>query len=126
MAPLRREWEAIKIQARELAAKRDTAPTTAVKTRIQNELTSLVMNFAQKIWAIRVLDPACGSANFLYISLRLLKDLEKVVSNFCGEVGLQPFFPEVTPRATVRHRDQRLRPRTGAGHGVDRLSAMAA
>ena len=24
-------------------------------------------------------------------------DLEKEVSNFCGEIGLQPFFPEVSP-----------------------------
>ena len=98
MAPLRREWEAIKTKARELAAKRDAAPTRAVATRIQNELRSLVMGFVQKIRSIRVLDAACGSANFLYISLRLLMDLEKEVSNFCGEVGLQPFFPEVSPR----------------------------
>ena len=97
MAPLRREWEAIKISARELAAKRDAAPTRAVATRIQNELRALVMSFAQKIRSIRVLDAACGSANFLYISLRLLMDLEKEVSNFCGEIGLQPFFPEVSP-----------------------------
>ena len=69
----------------------------AVATRIQNELRSLVMGFAQKIRSIRVLDAACGSANFLYISLRLLMDLEKEVSNFCGEIGLQPFFPEVSP-----------------------------
>ncbi len=55
------------------------------------------MGFAQKIRSIRVLDAACGSANFLYISLRLLMDLEKEVSNFCGEIGLQPFFPEVSP-----------------------------
>ena len=32
------------------------------------------MGFAQKIRSIRVLDAACGSANFLYISLRLLMD----------------------------------------------------
>ncbi|HSN77413.1 MAG TPA: DNA methyltransferase [Anaerolineae bacterium] len=98
MAPLRREWEAIKPKARELAQQRNTAPTTAAKTRIKNELTGLVMSFAQKIRATRVLDAACGSANFLYISLRLLMDLEKEVSNFCGEVELQPFFPEVSPR----------------------------
>jgi hypothetical protein len=101
MAPLRREWEAIKPKARELAQQRNTAPTTAAKTRIKNELTSLVMSFAQKIRATRVLDAACGSANFLYISLRLLMDLEKEVSNFCGEVELQPFFPEVSPRQLV-------------------------
>ena len=97
MAPLRREWEAIKAQARDLAQKRSTASTRAVATRIQNELQSLIMGFVREIRAMRVLDPACGSGNFLYIALRLLLDLEKEVSNFCGEVGLQPFFPEVSP-----------------------------
>lgn len=97
MAPLRREWAEIQAKARDLAQKRSTAATRAVATRIHNELQSLVMVFAQKIRAMRVLDPACGSGNFLYIALRLLLDLEKEVSNFCGEVGLQPFFPEVNP-----------------------------
>ena len=55
------------------------------------------MDFADKLRDLRVLDPACGSGNFLYICLRLLLDLEKEVSNFCGEIGLQPFFPEVNP-----------------------------
>ena len=97
MAPLRREWETVKTKARELAERRDTAPTGGMKTRLRNELQSLVMGFVQKIRSMRVLDAACGSANFLYISLRLLLDLEKEVSNFCGEIGLQPFFPEVSP-----------------------------
>jgi hypothetical protein len=97
MAPLRREWEEIKTKAHELAQRRKAASNRANSTRIQNELQSLVVGFAQKIRATRVLDPACGSGNFLYISLRLLMDLEKEVSNFCGEVGLQPFFPEVNP-----------------------------
>ncbi len=66
-------------------------------SRVQNELRDLVMDFVDKLRDLRVLDPACGSGNFLYICLRLLLDLEKEVSNFCGEIGLQPFFPEVNP-----------------------------
>ncbi len=46
---------------------------------------------------MRVLDPACGSGNFLYVSLKELLDLEKEVSSFMGTVGLTPFFPEVSP-----------------------------
>lgn len=97
MAPLRREWDAVKTEAQKLAERRDAASTGGAKTRLKNELQSLVMGFVQKIRSIRVLDAACGSANFLYISLRLLLDLEKEVSNFCGEIGIQPFFPEVSP-----------------------------
>ena len=32
--------------------------------------------------------PACGSGNFLYVSLRLLLDLWKEVSLFAGEAGV--------------------------------------
>ncbi len=46
---------------------------------------------------MRVLDPACGSGNFLYVSLKELLDLEKEVSAYSGEVGLTPFFPGVSP-----------------------------
>jgi len=47
--------------------------------------------------SVRVLDPACGSSNFLYVSLKQLLDLEKEVINFGGEVGLAAFFPKVGP-----------------------------
>ena len=97
MTPLRREWTDGGQKARDLAQKRRSAATRSVATRIQNELQSLVIGFAQKIRAMRVLDAACGSGNFLYISLRLLMDLEKEVINFCGEVGLQLFFQMSPP-----------------------------
>ena len=75
-----------------------------MKTRLRNELQVLVMGFVQKIRSMRVLDAACGSANFLYISLRLLLDLEKEVSNFCGEIGLQPLLRRLCkpPGSSVR------------------------
>lgn len=54
-------------------------------------------SFATKIRDTRVLDPACGSGNFLYVALRQLLNLEKEVSAFAGTVGLTPFFPGVSP-----------------------------
>lgn len=98
MAPLRREWAAIQEQARALVAQRDKAPTRAATARLDKEATTLVMEFVYRLRTLRVLDPACGSGNFLYVSLRLLMDLEQEVSFFCGQVGLQPFFPLVGPR----------------------------
>ena len=53
--------------------------------------------FAERLRGVRVLDPACGSGNFLYVSLKQLLDLEKEVSAFSGEIGLTPFFPGVSP-----------------------------
>lgn len=93
MAPLRREWEAVKTKARELNQRRIAAPTRAVATKLQNEISDLVMGFARRLASIRVLDPACGSGNFLYISLRLLLELWKEVSIFTSEVGLSILLP---------------------------------
>jgi len=44
-----------------------------------------------------VLDPACGSGNFLYVTLQKLKDLEKEVILHAGEQGLGAFIPFVGP-----------------------------
>ncbi len=98
MAPLRREWGEIQQKARALVAQRDKAPTTAARARLDKEATTLVMEFVYRLRTLRVLDPACGSGNFLYVSLRLLMDLEQAVSFFTGELGLQPFFPQIDPR----------------------------
>jgi len=97
MAPLRRRWEEVQTQARELAAKRDAAPTQSARTRQQNVLGSLLQAFGREIAAVEVLDPACGSGNFLYVALRLLLDLEKEVSVLGGQLGLGMFWPAVAP-----------------------------
>jgi type II restriction/modification system DNA methylase subunit YeeA len=94
MAPLRREWAAVQAEARELAARRSAPNTTgAVRTRLQNELSGRVQGYAQQLASTRVLDPACGSGNFLYVSLGLLLELWKEVSIFAGEVGLSLLSP---------------------------------
>ncbi len=98
MAPLRREWAQIQQKAQALVAQRDSAPNRAAWNRLDKEATALVMTFAYKIRSTRVLDPACGSGNFLYVSLRLLMDLEAEVSFFTGQLGLQPFLTQVDPR----------------------------
>jgi type II restriction/modification system DNA methylase subunit YeeA len=57
----------------------------------------LLYGFAEHLRGVKVLDPACGSGNFLYVSLKELLDLEKEVSTFAGTIGLTPFFPGVSP-----------------------------
>ncbi len=93
MAPLRREWEDVKTKARGLYERRTAAATRAVATKLDNEIDALVTGFARKLASIRVLDPACGSGNFLYISLRLLLELWKELSVFTSEVGLSILLP---------------------------------
>jgi type II restriction/modification system DNA methylase subunit YeeA len=114
MAPLRRRWEAVKAEALALAQKRDdligewqgrTDRTQAAKSaqiqsiRTQNDgaILALLQAFMDDIAAMRVLDPACGSGNFLYVSLRLLLDLQKEVITLAAEVVGGYFFPTVSP-----------------------------
>ncbi len=96
MAPLRRRWQAVQAQARELAAKRDAA-AAGQRTKLDGDLRRLLVGFAGEIAAVRVLDPACGSGNFLYVALKQLLDLEKEVITFAGDVGAGAFFPSVSP-----------------------------
>lgn len=44
-----------------------------------------------------MLDPACGSGNFLYVALKQLLDLEKQVINLATDLGLSQLIPIVGP-----------------------------
>jgi type II restriction/modification system DNA methylase subunit YeeA len=47
----------------------------------------------------RVLDPACGSGNFLYLSLLALKDLEHRANLDAESLGLSRRPPRVGPES---------------------------
>ncbi|HLE14675.1 MAG TPA: DNA methyltransferase, partial [Anaerolineales bacterium] len=96
MAPYRRKWQEVQAQARELAAKRDAARGQP-RSKLQSRLAGLLTGFAVELAEVRVLDPACGSGNFLYVALRQLLDLEKEVIILAGELGVGRFFPSVGP-----------------------------
>ncbi len=46
-----------------------------------------IKNFHHRLCTLRVLDPACGSGNFLYVTLEHLKRLEGEVLNQLGDLG---------------------------------------
>ena len=84
MAPLRREW-------REL--RRHLAPLLA-KGKATNAARDRLAAFQKKLAAIIVLDPACGSGNFLYVALQLLLGLEKEIITAAALLGFT-FTPQV-------------------------------
>ncbi len=93
MAPLRRRWAMVQEEARELIGKRDAASGGA-RTRHQQALGRLLLAFTDEIAAVRVLDPACGSGNFLYVALKRLLDLWKEVSAFAAANGAAGLLPD--------------------------------
>src|SRR5437764_1872584 len=84
MAPLRREWSTIKGELAPAFVRGEGKASDRAK----------LSTFHDKLAAITVLDPACGSGNFLYVSLQLLLDLEKEVIAFATQLGLK-FEPRV-------------------------------
>jgi hypothetical protein len=65
--------------------------------KAKNEAGSLIHSFLTRLQTVKVLDPACGSGNFLYVTLLKLKDLEKAVILYAMEKGLGGFLPMVGP-----------------------------
>lgn len=53
--------------------------------------------FLAKLRKFRVLDPACGSGNFLYLALVELKNIERRVSIEGELLGFPPEFPSIGP-----------------------------
>ena len=97
MAPLRRRWAEVQVKVRDLAQRRDETQHQGARTQRINELNSLLGSFADEIAKWRVLDPACGSGNFLYVALKLLLDLGKEVNQFAAEVKAGQLFPQANP-----------------------------
>jgi hypothetical protein len=82
-----------------LAQRRD-AVTGGQATRLNNDLSGLLARFAEEIASVRVLDPACGSGNFLSVSMQRLPNSEREVITFAAQVGLLNVFPKVGPEQT--------------------------
>lgn len=50
---------------------------------------AVFVGFLQRLQGYRVLDPACGSGNFLYLALKCLKDIEHQVNIEAEQLGLE-------------------------------------
>ncbi len=101
MAPLRREWAAIQAEAAPLRERYDAAlqtSTRAAQARLASQLNALREKMLSRLRSVTVLDPACGSGNFLYVALQRLKDLEKEVITSPLFANLTLAYPEVHPR----------------------------
>ena len=101
MRPWLAEWETAKAGIAASLAKAEAATSAATRTRRRREAERLLSDFLKRLRAFTVLDPACGSGNFLYLALHALKDLEHRVQLEAETVGLEREFPAIGP-ANVR------------------------
>lgn len=76
MQPLREQWNAVKTAA---ALHHDQNKDDKARAEIEK--------FHRQLCELRVLDPACGSGNFLYIAMARMKELEAEVLDLLEELG---------------------------------------
>jgi type II restriction/modification system DNA methylase subunit YeeA len=93
MVPLRRRWEEVKRQAVGFILRRDAAQTDRTRRERQTDVENLLQGFGAELASMRILDPACGSGNFLYVALQMLLDLWKEISVFSSEQRLSMILP---------------------------------
>lgn len=91
--PWERMWEVEKSAIAKLADRAKKSVSEAAQQRLNA--------FLERLANFRVLDPACGSGNFLYLSLRALKDFEKRVILEAEAMGLPIQFPRIGPESML-------------------------
>ncbi|WP_271572311.1 class I SAM-dependent DNA methyltransferase [Bradyrhizobium sp. CCBAU 11386] len=91
------EWDAAKAQIANGIEKSRSAKSASARTKAHDQAVSDYRAFLNRLRAFRVLDPACGSGNFLYLALLALKDVEHRISIEAEAMGLQREFSQVGP-----------------------------
>ena len=99
--PLLAEWEQVKQTIQQDLDKAGQAKSAAAGAKARRQAEQALQRFLERLRTFRVLDPACGSGNFLYVALQTLKDLEHRVMLEAEALGLQRGFPAVGPEAVL-------------------------
>lgn len=94
--PLLREWAVTRERISALLNKSKRRDDKSWR-----EAVGLQIGFLQRLAAYRVLDPACGSGNFLYLALKCLKDVEHLANTEAEALGLDRQVELATGPANV-------------------------
>jgi hypothetical protein len=79
--PLTDDWRAVQAEAADF-----------LRQGSKDKARGVVKTFHERLCNIRVLDPACGTGNFLYVSMELMKRLEGEVLELLGDLGEQEYL----------------------------------
>lgn len=93
IAPLRARWLAVKAEANALAQAAADAKGAAYH-KLRQQMQATLYDWVKELSSIRILDPACGSGNFLYLALKRMLDLWQDTRIFAAEHGLPTVLPE--------------------------------
>ena len=104
LTPLRREWNTIRAVLERIDEEIEREVKDKAKGR--GEQKQRLEKWFSRLEDVRVLDPACGSGNFLSVTLSALLDLEKQASIWAADAGIrtlegQHFETRVRPAAML-------------------------
>jgi type II restriction/modification system DNA methylase subunit YeeA len=100
LRPLRDEWIAARSEIERLLSGDVKPPMRTKQRRRMSPLEAaeeVRSRFLERLHAVSVLDPACGSGNFLYLALQGVKDLENKANLESEALGLAPRALTVGP-----------------------------
>jgi len=83
--PLRADWAGVRVAASEL-----------IDQGKAEEARRTVETFHTRLAQTRVLDPACGTGNFLYVAMARMKELEGEVLDLLVDLGDDQYLAELT------------------------------
>ena len=90
-------WKAEKTGIAAELERAKAAKSLVTRTKRRNKAEGRYRAFLDRLRAFTVLDPACGSGNFLYLALQALKDLEHRVQVEAEVLGFPRAFPDIGP-----------------------------
>ncbi|MCB1134552.1 MAG: class I SAM-dependent DNA methyltransferase, partial [Verrucomicrobiae bacterium] len=85
MEPLRADWDGVR-----------GAAATLIEEGKEDEAKAFVEAFHSRLAQTKVLDPACGTGNFLYVAMARMKELEGEVLDLLVELGDDQYVAELT------------------------------
>jgi hypothetical protein len=97
MEPLGDRWIAVQAEVKQLLNTGESEPTANQRKKA----IAVLEAFLTQLQQVKILDPACGSGNFLYVTLDLLKGLESEVlrrlEDVTGAAQLRLDIAQVNP-----------------------------
>lgn len=97
LSPWRKEWGIAKAEVIAFLERSSKAKSRSARTRLRGQAEAKLSEFLARLRSFKILDPACGSGNFLYMALHALKDLEHQTQLEAEGLGFQRGFPGTGP-----------------------------
>lgn len=99
--PLLEEWRTVRAEVAGHMERMEKVRTKAATEKRRQAANNAFQGYLERLRNFRVLDPACGSGNFLYLALQAIKNIEHRANIEAEALGLERQAPLVGPEAVL-------------------------